>query len=66
MKANPSEIVKLLEKEKCPTHRYRALVYLETEAIKINACCDPFKFHLEEMSKQLVEKELFELSDQEH
>jgi hypothetical protein len=66
MKADTSEIVKLLEKEKCPTHRYRALVYLEKEAIKINACCDCFKYHLEEKAKQLVEKELFQLSEQEH
>ncbi|MCW3081544.1 hypothetical protein [Segetibacter sp.] len=63
MKANPSGIVKILEKEKCGTHKYRALIYLEKQSIKINACCDSFKYQLEERSKQLLEQESVQLSD---
>jgi hypothetical protein len=62
MNSNLSEIVKLLEKEKCSTHGYRALVYLEKDTIKINACCDNFKSRLEEKSKQFIETELYEAS----
>ena len=63
MKTNLTEIVKLLEREKCFTHKYRALVYIEKEEIKINACCDSFKQYLEEKSHQLVEKDLCELNE---
>ena len=63
MKTNLTEIVKLLEREKCLTHRYRALVYIEKEEIKINACCDSFKHYLEETSHQLIERELYHLSE---
>ncbi|MGI8634371.1 MAG: hypothetical protein ACR2KZ_03105 [Segetibacter sp.] len=63
MKTNLTEIVKLLEREKCLTHGYRALVYVEKEEIEINACCDRFKHSLEETSHQLIEKELCHLNE---
>ncbi len=63
MKTNLTEIVELLEREKCLTHRYRALIYVEKEEIKINACCDNFKHYLEETSRQLIEKELWDLTE---
>ncbi len=63
MKTNLTEIVKFLEREKCLTHKYRALVYVEKEEIKINACCDSFKHSLEETSQQLIEKELCHLNE---
>jgi len=63
MKKNIAEVVKVLETEKCIIHKYRALVYLEKEAIKIIACCDSFKQHLEETSRKYMAAEMYELKN---
>jgi hypothetical protein len=47
METNLSEIVKVLEKEKCSFHKYRAMVFVENGEFRIIGCCKSFENFLE-------------------
>ena len=53
MESNLSEIVKVLEKEKCSFHKYRAMVFVENGEFRIIGCCKSFENFLEMKGKQM-------------